>query len=105
MPNNIVVEISSPPPILVEVNGLPPIEVFLSPGGVGGKLGMVERIAVTTVGQTSFTLSAIAVAPHLSQLYLNGEKATYPDQYIISSTQLTWLGVELDPEDTLELYS
>jgi hypothetical protein len=105
MPDSIVVEVSTPAPILVEVNESPAIEVFASPGAGGGGLEAIAKLTVTAIGQTSFTLPFISVSPHLSQLYLNGEKATYLQDYILNSTQLTWLGIELELDDELELYS
>jgi hypothetical protein len=103
---DIIVEVNAAPPILVEINGdTPTIEVFPTPGLGGGGNGQVERLDISRDGQTQFTLSFIVVSPHLSQLYLNGEKVSYPADYTIDSTQLTWLGIELETDDELELYN
>jgi hypothetical protein len=102
---DIIVEVNAAPPILVEINDLPAIEVFLAPGSGGSGNGRVERLDITSDGQTQFTLSFIVVSPNLSQLYLNGEKVSYPADYTIDSTQLTWLGIELETDDELELYN
>jgi hypothetical protein len=102
---DIIVEVNAAPPILVEINGdTPTIEVFPTPGLGGGGNGQVEQLVITTDGQTQFTLSFIVVSPHLSQLYLNGEKANYPGDYTIDGSLLIWTGVDLATDDDLEIY-
>jgi hypothetical protein len=55
--------------------------------------------------QTVFALSAIPAAPHLVQLFLNGEKAVFGVDFMIDGVSLTWLcPILLNSEDTLELY-
>lgn len=64
-----------------------------------------QLLTVTTTGQTVFSLSAIAASPQLSELYVNGVKATYGAEYSINNTTLTWLmtSLQLQPSDEFEI--
>jgi hypothetical protein len=63
-----------------------------------------REILTIVPGNTVFTLSQIPANPHLSQLYLNGIKATFGIEYNINAAQLSWLSpLPLEPTDSLEV--
>jgi hypothetical protein len=63
-----------------------------------------EILTIESIGQSAFTLASIPSQPHLSQVFLNGVKATFATDYTINLSVLTWLSVALDPDtDTLEI--
>lgn len=74
------------------------------PIGVPRKLKR-EVFTVEQAGQTSFTLSATAQSPEMSEFYVNGVKATYPLEYTIDGTQLSWIenDLQLQPGDEIEV--
>lgn len=62
-------------------------------------------LTVTQVDQTTFALPHTPQQPHLSELYINGEKAQFPRDYVIDGSTLTWHGnIALDASDGVELY-
>lgn len=64
-----------------------------------------QLLAVTSANQTAFNLSAIPALPHLSLLFVNGEKSRYPQDFVINSSVLTWNNrVSLDAFDEVEFY-
>lgn len=64
-----------------------------------------QLLAVTSSNQTAFNLSAIPALPHLSLLFVNGEKSRYPQDYAINSSVLNWNNrVRLDSSDEVEFY-
>lgn len=62
-----------------------------------------QILTVEVDGQTVFTLPSTPKKPHLSELHLNGVKATYGTGYVINTSILTWFGVTLTNTDTLEI--
>ncbi|NJR38531.1 MAG: hypothetical protein HC781_06390 [Leptolyngbyaceae cyanobacterium CSU_1_4] len=66
---------------------------------------IIEGLTIATLGQTLFTLSTTPARPHLSQLFLNGSKATHSRDYAINGNLLSWVGeIQLQPEDELEIF-
>lgn len=63
-----------------------------------------EPIPVIEVGQTFFMLAAEAIQPQLSELYVNGIKQTFGEDYAINGSILTWLSsLILEPSDDMEI--
>ncbi|MGA7934724.1 MAG: hypothetical protein WCA35_14360 [Kovacikia sp.] len=76
------------------------------PPGTQGPPGSAayRNVLTASTGQTVFNLLNTSTMPHLSQLYINGVKATYGTEYVINLTVLTWLGdLRLEPEDEIEI--
>lgn len=64
-----------------------------------------QLLAVTSSNQTTFNLSAIPQLPHLSMLFVNGEKSRYPQDFTINSSVLSWNNrMSLDTSDEVEFY-
>jgi len=64
-----------------------------------------ELLAVASANQTAFNLSDMPVLPHLSLLFVNGEKSRYPQDFTIDSSVLTWNNrMALDASDEVEFY-
>lgn len=53
--------------------------------------------------QTIFNINEIVSRPELSSFYLNESRQIYGEDYVINGSVLTWLGSELDIEDSLVL--
>lgn len=71
-----------------------------------GTNGIDDRamLTVNQPGQTTFTLPKVARSPHLSELFVNGIKATYATEYTIDGVILTWRSsLVLEPSDEVEL--
>jgi hypothetical protein len=63
-----------------------------------------QVLSIDTDGVTSFTLSEAPSLPHLSELFLNGIKATYGVHYNINAAQLNWTDpMQLESTDSLEV--
>lgn len=63
-----------------------------------------QMFVVTGPEQAYFQLAASPSQPHLSQLYINGIKATYSTEYLIDGQGLTWIGPpSLEPGDEVEI--
>jgi hypothetical protein len=63
-----------------------------------------DVLTVAEVGQTVFTLSATPVQPQLSELYVNGTKPTFSEDYSLDGPVLTWLSdIVLEPSDDMEI--
>jgi len=65
-----------------------------------------ETLSISSLNQTIFQLNNIPLFPHKSLVYLNGQKMTYGVDYVINSSVLNWLFIDLQLNtlDTLEIY-
>ena len=112
-PSEIVIEVNPPSITNIEIANdgvaaheakLDPHPQYLLASQATNLKQLVNQIFNPTNGQTVFTLSAIAVLPELSSLYLNGVKAVYGLHYTINSTVLTWVSpVQLQSTDDFEI--
>ncbi len=86
------VEVTIPQPLRVRVT-------------VGSSTAQVqETIAVTSNGQTSFTLTSSPVQSNAVQMYVNGLKQQYGVTYFVSDTSVTYSGVALQTTDDVEFW-
>jgi hypothetical protein len=61
-------------------------------------------LTVDTNDQRVFPLPVAPINPALTELFINGIKATYPSEYLIDGSQLQWMDeLELQPGDEVEL--
>lgn len=74
------------------------------PPGPSGSASYRDVLTVASPGQTTFNLLHTPDFPGLSQLYINGVKATYGAEYTINTSILSWLSsLRLEPTDEIEI--
>ncbi|MBD2090210.1 hypothetical protein H6F67_10135 [Microcoleus sp. FACHB-1515] len=67
-------------------------------------LGKRVVLEVEAVGQDFFDLEEMPIAPHLSELFVGGIKATYGSEYVIDGFRLQWRSpLLLEPGEEIEL--
>jgi hypothetical protein len=66
--------------------------------------GQSVVLSVASQGQTSFTLPAIPAIPTRTQLFVNGVKYEFLQDYTIADYSLTWLGFGLMVSDRVHFY-
>ncbi|NEQ20660.1 MAG: hypothetical protein F6K28_15755 [Microcoleus sp. SIO2G3] len=84
---------------IMDAERLPPLDEDDIP-----PLGNCLKLIVEAVGQDFFSLPDLIAAPHLTELYVNGNKATFGTEYIIDGFRLQWRSpLILEPSDEVEL--
>lgn len=64
-----------------------------------------ELLTIGSNNQTVFQLTGIPASPSKANVFLNGVKQTYANDFIINNVILTWLSiVNLSVSDILEIY-
>lgn len=84
----------------IQITGGPITQQFIC--NVDGYMPVHAALNVTSIGQQLFTLPNVPYKD-LLLLFIGGIKQEIGD-YIVSSNQLEWLGVELDTEDVVEVF-
>lgn len=78
-----------------------PVVVQSSPGGGDGSNELKEDLSPLL---TIWTLSAVPSAPHMSKLFINGQKQTFGIDYVVNGGLVSWLGYALKPNWKVEFY-
>jgi hypothetical protein len=69
-----------------------------------GDISTAKVLAVTSVGQTAFTLPSVPTQPSGAVLFINSTEYANPSAFIISGTTLTWTGgFNLSPTDDVRV--
>ncbi len=75
-------------------------------GAIGGGTGELRREVFTPINnQSQFPLAQIPSLPHLSHLFVNGEKARFGIDYVINGAIITWNNrMTIESLDEIEIY-